>query len=77
MTMERQSFSYQSWEPEDRVVFPGMRPNREEMEGTQDVLSTMHHSSGEDGAGQGLIHRDFLRIPVSHVKDSTLMEVFI
>lgn len=44
MTMGMQSFSYQSWEPEDRPVFPGMRPIRKEMEGTQDVLSTASHS---------------------------------
>lgn len=39
MTTGMQSFSYQSWEPEDRPVFPGVWPIRKEMEGTQDVLS--------------------------------------
>ena len=45
MTMGMQSFSDQSWEPEDRPVFPGMQPIRKEMEGTQDVLSTVSHST--------------------------------
>lgn len=34
---ESRVFSYQSWEHEDRPVFPGMQPTRKEMEGTQDV----------------------------------------
>lgn len=80
MTMGMQSFPYQSWEPEDRLVFPGMQPIRKEMEGTQDVLSTVSHSTWrwrEDGAlgwlawaGGRVIHRDFLHITTSPVKDS-------
>lgn len=56
MTMEMQSFSYQSWEPEDRSVFPGMQPIRKEMEGTQDVLSTAQcptaYYRGEERSGE-------------------------
>ena len=81
MTMGMQSFSDQSWEPEDRPVFPGMQPIRKEMEGTQDVLSTVSHTAvertepgGLAGAGGRLVHRDFLHITTSPVEYASMME---
>lgn len=47
VTMGMQSFSCQSWEHEDKPVFPGMLPIRKETEGTQDVLSTLSFSVEE------------------------------
>lgn len=57
MTMGKQIFSYQSWETEDRLVFPGIWPIRKEMERTQDVLSSVPQHTAVKGrtwlVGQG------------------------